>query len=313
MRFLFMDKQNDRIGFCCILSEKSKEYKVNNTFNGINSFKSDKGLIKTSEKVLYNLTSTYNILDYCKNNNLKLYRMTSELFPFMEFYNLEDLPSWSRIKTLLLKIGNKAKRYDIRLSFHPDKLSMSNMVDDKKVSVSVDRINKHALIMDSMDLEMTTFYHINIHIFSYKEKQKAMDKFIENFALLSESSKKRLTLENDDYATGFTVKDLSYISNIVNIPIVFDSHHHNCHNINIDGSELKVDDAIMLAKKSWGCIKPIAHHSSSKKLYEDTTARDKAHADYIYTKFPSNGFDLEIEAKAKEVAVFKYKKEYNIE
>jgi len=307
-----MEKNKNRIGFCCILSEKTKEYKVNNTFNGINSFKSDKGLIKTSEKVLANLTSTYNMLDYCHTNNINLYRMTSELFPFMEFYNLEDLPNWTRIKTLLLKIGNKAKRYDIRLSFHPDKLSMSNMVDDKKVAVSVDRINKHALIMDYMGLEMTPFYHINIHIFSYKEKQKAMVKFIENFELLSESSKKRLTLENDDYDTGFTVKDLSYVSNIVNIPIVFDSHHHNCHNTNIDGSELTVGDATMLAKQSWGNIKPIAHHSSSKRLYEDATARDKAHADYIYTKFPSNGFDLEIEAKAKELAVFKYKKEYGV-
>ena len=76
-----------RIGFCCILSPdtfKTKneftKYKVNNKLNGIKAFELDKSnnFEKISVRALSNVNNTINMLDYCKKNNLKLYRMTSE-------------------------------------------------------------------------------------------------------------------------------------------------------------------------------------------------------------------------------------------
>ena len=56
-------------------------------------------------------------------------------------------------------------------------------------------------------------------------------------------------------------------------------------------------------------IRPMCHHSNSKKKYEDFTCRSiAAHSDYYYEPFDSCGksVDVAMEAKAKEKAVFKY-------
>jgi UV DNA damage endonuclease len=51
---------------------------------------------------------------------------------------------------------------------------------------------------------------------------------------------------------------------------------------------------------------------SSPKTHEDSKGRVTAHADYIYEKIETFGleFDVEIEAKAKDLAVIKYREQY---
>jgi len=53
---------------------------------------------------------------------------------------------------------------------------------------------------------------------------------------------------------------------------------------------------------------------SSSKLIEDVKGVATAHADYIYEEIKTFGldFDIEIEAKAKDLAVLKYRKEFQL-
>ena len=53
-----------------------------------------------------------------------------------------------------------------------------------------------------------------------------MDRFCKNFERLSPSVQGRLTVENDDKASMYSVKDLMYIHERIGVPIVFDYHHH---------------------------------------------------------------------------------------
>ena len=53
-----------------------------------------------------------------------------------------------------------------------------------------------------------------------------MDRFCKNFENLSPSVQGRLTVENDDKESMYSVKDLMYIHERIGIPIVFDYHHH---------------------------------------------------------------------------------------
>ena len=54
------------------------------------------------------------------------------------------------------------------------------------------------------------------------------------------------------------------------------------------------------------------HYSSAKKLHEDETAIIRAHADYLYERIETYGMDLdiELEVKAKELALQKYMKQF---
>jgi UV DNA damage repair endonuclease len=48
--------------------------------------------------------------------------------------------------------------------------------------------------------------------------------------------------------------------------------------------------------------------SDSKALYEDSSVINRSHADYVYDNIPDYGFeaDIEIEAKAKDLALLRY-------
>jgi UV DNA damage endonuclease len=160
-----------------------------------------------------------------------------------------------------------------------------------------------------MGLDKTHYYPINIHINTTKPtREEAAQRFVENFELLSDSCKSRLTLENDDSPNQYSVKilhDLVYTK--VGIPIVFDQHHFN-----YGPQDQTMEEALKLAHSTWN-VKPITHMSSPKTL-EDTSGKNTAHADYIYEEIKTYGleFDTEIEAKAKDLAVIKYRSQFGV-
>ena len=85
-----------------------------------------------------------------------------------------------------------------------------------------------------MGLSKTPYNKLNIHCNGvYGDKQSAMDRFCKNFEKLSESVQGRLTVENDDKASMYSVKDLMYIHERIGIPIVFDYHHHNSTQVDL--------------------------------------------------------------------------------
>ena len=132
-----------------------------------------------------------------------------------------------------------------------------------------------------------------------------MDRFCKNFERLSESVQGRLTVENDDKASMYSVKDLMYIHERIGIPIVFDYHHHK---FNTGG--LSEQEALELAISTWPKgIKPIVHYSESKALHEgNDKVKPQAHSDYIndLPDLYGNDVDVMVESKAKELAILPF-------
>jgi UV DNA damage endonuclease len=93
----------------------------------------------------------------------------------------------------------------------------------------------------------------------------------------------------------------------IGIPIVFDQHHYN-----YGPQDQSMEDALKLALSTWK-TRPLTHMSSPKTL-EDNSGKQTAHADYIYEEIKTYGqdFDIEIEAKAKDLAVLRYRKEFQV-
>jgi UV DNA damage endonuclease len=132
-----------------------------------------------------------------------------------------------------------------------------------------------------------------------------MDRFCANFEKLSESVRKRLTLENDDKASMYSVSDLMYIHHKTGIPIVFDYHHHQ-----FCTGDLSEEQALKLAITSWQKgITPEVHYSESKSLHEENIKlKPQAHSDYINSLPNTYGMvvDVMVEAKAKELAILPF-------
>lgn len=162
--------------------------------------------------------------------------------------------------------------------------------------------------MDLMELDRNHYYPINIHIGTTKPTcQDAMFRFCQNFNMLSDSCKSRLTVENDDSHTQYSVKMLyDGVYKNINIPIVFDQFHF------LHGpQDQTMEEALKLALSTW-TVKPLTHMSSSKQV-EDSASVKTAHADYIYESIQTFGqdFDVEVEAKSKDLAVLRYKVDFN--
>ena len=268
-----------------------------------------KGLPYVSELVIENLKDTLKLLEYNIKNNIYIYRMSSDSFPWMSEYEFSDLPKFPAIRTYMKLIGKKVKDHGIRISYHPGPFNVLASENPLVVTKTIKELNKHAELMDLMELDQTTFYPINIHINTTQPtRELAAERFCKEFENLSESCKKRLVVENDDGANQYSVKMLyDWIHQVIGIPITFDQHHYN-----YGPQDQTMEEALRLAHSTWKTR--VLTHMSSPKTLEDASGKNIAHADYIYEEIKTFGldFDTEIEAKAKDLAVFKYRQQFKV-
>lgn len=300
------------IGYCCIsvgINEglKKKDYISVNRGMIKRTFEA-KGLDYVSELVILNLNDCLNILQYNLDNDILVYRMSSDMFPWFTHYEITSLPNFDEIKFLLEKIGEFVIGNNMRVGFHPGPFVVLASENPAVVEKSIDELNKHAQLLDLMKLPINNYYGINIHLNTTKPTlEEAAQRFCDNFQRLSESTKKRLTIENDDKPAQYTVQHLyELVHKNIGIPIVADSLHHYCHN-----NGYSWEDSFKLAISTWN-VKPLCHHSSSKKINEDVTTTIQSHTDFLYEEFDNFGVDVdvELECKMKDVALFKYREDF---
>ena len=299
------------IGYCCIplgcnVGKRKKDHITVNRGMVRKTFDA-KGLPYVSDLVILNLQDTLKVLDWNIQNGILVYRLSSDSFPWMSEYRFQDLPNFNKIEALLIQIGNKIKSNNIRCSFHPGPFNVLGSENPSVVQKTISEVDKHSELLDLMQLDQSTYYPVNIHINSTKPtRELAVQRFCDNFHLLSESSKKRLTVENDDSPNQYSVKLLhDLVFKQIGIPIVFDQHHYN-----YGDKDQTMKEALELALSTWK-TKALTHMSSPKTI-EDPKGLVTAHADYIYERIETFGldFDCEIEAKAKDLAVIRYRKDF---
>lgn len=286
------------LGYACINLSLGKKVTTNRTM--IKKTFTEKGLDYVSDLVLQNVTDLAKIIDWNEQNGIKMYRMSSDMFPWATEYQFDELKDWKLIKAILEGCGKKAKAYGQRLSFHPGPFCVLTSPKESVVTNTINDLEVHGRIMDAIGLSQTPYNKINIHCNGvYGDKKSAMDRFINNFKRLSKSVQNRLTIENDDKASMYSVKDLMYIHNAIGIPIVFDYHHHK-----FCTGDLTEQQALQLAISTWpDGITPAVHYSESA-----VGKKPQAHSDYISEKIDNYGLDIDVmvEAKAKDLAILKY-------
>jgi UV DNA damage endonuclease len=301
------------IGYCCIPMgcNEGKPKKEHITVNRgmVRRTFDAKGLPYVSELVIENLKDTLKVLDYNLKNHIYIYRLSSDSFPWMSEYEFSDMPKFPAIQTYMRLIGEKIKSNNIRCSYHPGPFNVLASENPSVVEKTIKELNKHAELMDMMGLDQTTFYPINIHINTTQPtREEASQRFVDRFPLLSESCRKRLTVENDDSPNQYSVKMLyDMVHTKIGIPIVFDQHHFN-----YGPQDQSMEEALKLAVSTWS-TRAMTHMSSPKTL-EDNSGKQTAHADYIYEEIKTFGldFDTEIEAKAKDLAVIRYRNQFKV-
>lgn len=332
--FKLSDYPNVRLGYACINETIKKTCSVNKSC--IEKTFREKGVDYAITLARQNLKNVLTILKWNEKNDIRLYRMSSSMFPHLT--NPKVIPKGSKyaypldqFQDICTEIGAYCKKHKHRITFHPGQFNqIGSPTPTVFENTSLD-LSAHADLLDMMGIgsEGVLVVHGGG---TYGDKEKTLKRWVEQFDKLPLNVQNRIVIENCERC--YNVTDMLELSKLINRPVVFDTHHHKCYN---EISSMKLDQRISLrltpldifSKKSkkegemledvlktWKTTTPKFHISE-----QDLKKRIGAHSDYvecipdylidlIKRKGPSFKLDLMIEAKKKELSVIRLRNNY---
>jgi UV DNA damage endonuclease len=302
-----------QLGLCCLNTElRALKPPVFASRKMIIRSVEEQGIDALKQKIIQNLRDVLTMMDWNEEKGIKVFRLSSELFPHKSNPRIEEYEFDFAID-LLREIGEKAKKYNQRLTFHPGQYNVVGTPNEKSFQQTISDLKYHADVLDIIDAGCDSVMVVHGGGV-YGDKEETIKRWCENYMRLPENVRNRLVLENCERC--FSIEDCLRVSAIIKIPVVFDTHHYECyclmHPEQIFKPACEYIPEILETWKHRG-IKPKFHVS------EQGNGRCGHHSDYIKTipeyllEIPEkHGIDIDImiEAKMKEKAIMKLYQKY---
>lgn len=239
-------------------------------------------------------------IDFCHEQNIRLYRLSSNLFPFADdTLGAAILPEFA---SELKLIGDRATALGIRLVLHPDQFVVLSSDRPDVIQNSIKILETHAWILDLIGLPQSSWTVMNIH----GGKGDRPQKLIETIRSLPFNVRSRLTLENDEHA--YSSAEILEVCRAAEVPFVFDAHHHIVHEQLDSYDDPSVTEMFEAARSTWPVPEwQLVHISNGQMAF-----KDPKHSDFIYDMPVSYRHApwIEIEAKLKEEAIARLQQEW---
>lgn len=285
-----------RIGYACkLIGVKGTELKSCTLKNA--SPDRLTGLIK------HNIGSLNNMIDYNIENNIKLFRISSDLIPFGSG-EVNRIEWWKVFAEDLNFIGDKIKKSNMRVSLHPGQYTILNSNSNDVVQRAVKDLVYHARILDS--LGVNSEHKIVLHIGgAYDDKKNSIKRFTENYKMLPDNVKRRLVIENDDRI--YNIEEVLDIGLKAGIPVIFDNLHNQ---INPPGEKMSEIYWIEQCRTTW------KKDDGTQKIHYSQQAENKktgSHSDSIAinqfmdfcNRLNRDDIDIMLEVKDKNLSCIK--------
>ena len=292
-----------RLGLCCFFAEQPIKFSTT-TATHLLKMQREEQLQKLSRLCLANAQALRQAYESCAGAGIGCFRINSQILPLKTHpkagYQVKELPDGKKIIAVLRECGDLLRQHSLRASFHPDQFVVLNSPNPQTVTNSIAEIEYQAEVAEWVGVDV-----INIHAGGgYGDKKSALERFALGFSRLSQAARKRLTVENDDRT--YTPSELLPVCHQLKIPLVYDVHHHRCL-----PDKLNIKEATDAAISTWN-REPLFHLSSPIAGWQGE--HPNRHHDYIdFTDFPgywltlTTDITIEVEAKAKELAVLRLK------
>jgi UV DNA damage endonuclease len=266
----------------------------------------EKGLPYLGELCLANCRDLARLIQWNHEHGIRFFRMSSVLWPWMGAFESTQLPQYDEIAAALRFAGDLARAYGQRVTFHPSHFVKLAAPVEELVAKSLRELEAHSEILDLMGFEPSPTNKINIHVggiyAALGDKRATMQRWADNYRRLSPACRRRVTVENDDVASAFSLEDLLGLHAMCGVPLVFDFHHHRF----CPGS-LTEEQALRAAVATWPPgVRPVVHWSESS----GPGRRPHAHSDYVRGPIDGSALhgmeaevDVMIESKCKERAL----------
>lgn len=252
--------------------------------------------------IAHNCRVLDSILDFNCKNKIFLFRVSSGFIPFAS-HPINTIDWCSRFHEEFLRLGAKARKYNIRLSFHPGQYTTLSSPNETVVARAVEDLRYQTGVLDCMRMDSTN--KIILHIGGgYGDKPVAIERFIDRYNKLPNNIKQRLVIENDDKV--YTARDVLNISERTGIPVVFDVLHHRLNHEQGDDEQ----EILQYCMRTWDAIKdgkPKVHYSQQaegKRAGSHSLTIDVDEFIEFYKQLPT-GVDIMLEVKDKSASALK--------
>lgn len=302
-----------QLGLCCLnMTLRNKRPTIFASRSCTMGTIAKSGLKIAVDRARMNLDDILTLMHWNEEHGIKVFRLTSNIFahisnPKIGPYSIEFA------KPKLKEIGELAKKYNQRLTFHPGQYDVLGTPDDRVLANTRLDLKVHAEILDAIGCDEHSVMVIHGGGF-YGNKPLAKERWIKNYLESEDCIRRRLVLENCEKC--YHIEDCLEISDKCGVPVVFDTHHFECYKLMHPDEEFKpAEYYIPLILETWKRrgIKPKFHVS------EQGSGRTGHHSDYIEVipeylleipeKYGVN-IDIMIEAKKKELAIAKLYEKY---
>jgi UV DNA damage endonuclease len=252
---------------------------------------------------LANLSALEAMIDFNNKNQIKLFRISSDILPFGS-HPVNRVLWWEDYQGMLQQLGNKIREAGIRVSMHPGQYTVLNSMDPLVVERAMEELNFHDRFLTSLGMDNTS--KLVLHIGGvYGDKKRAIRSFTENYSRLPQAIKNRLIIENDD--KNYNIQEVLQISQVTGAPVVFDNLHHKLNKPTLESSEA---EWISKCAKTWSSKdgRQKIHYSQQK-----TGGTPGSHSDTIflstflsdYKELPQKEIDIMLEVKDKNLSAVK--------
>jgi len=284
-----------RLGLVCITDSDAVRFRTMTRKRFLELSESGPAAQERALHELYtdNLRRLDRAISFCLEQGIRLYRLTSRLFPFAD-----ESPGQSVLAELddgLAALGKLAADNGLRLVLHPDQFVVLNSDADQVISNSIRILETHARVFDLLRQPRSAWATFTIH----GGKGNRAARLVEILEKLPDAVLSRLALENDERA--YSAYEILEVCHESGVPMVFDAHHHIVHEGLVSYEHPSIAEVFAAARETWpDPAWQIVHISNGRERFNDPR-----HSDLIYA-MPSVFRDapwIEVEAKRKEVAI----------
>ena len=305
------EPKNIQLGLCCLnITLRGMKPSIYCSRTIIQRIIRERGIEELKARALQNCKDLIPLIQWNEDNGIRVFRLSSEMFPHKTNKNVPEY-ALDFVDEELKNAGALARKYGHRLTFHPGQYNVLGTPNPETLEKTIADLSWHAEVLDRMEMPPESVMVIHGGGL-YGNKETAIERWCRNYRDLPQYIRRRLVLENCERC--FSVADCLHISERCGVPVVFDTHHFHCYNkLHPNESHETMEYYIPKILKTWGDIKPKFHIS------EQGTGKVGHHSDFIsdipneLLEIPERygiNIDIMIEAKKKELAIFKLYDKY---
>ena len=210
--------------------------------------------------MVHNIQAYSNLISYvgALPDELRMVRLGSDCLPvytqrdWSYFWQQTDVRDYAG--THLKKVGDLARRLDVRLSMHPGQFTVLASDSPDIVERSIEEFEYHADLIRYMGYgQKWQDFKCNVHI----SGRQGPAGIISAIQRLSPEARNCITIENDENKWGIA----DSLELVDHCALVLDIHHHWCR----EGEYIQpTDDRFKRVIDSWRGVRPAIHYSYSR-------------------------------------------------